>query len=147
MKLSTKGRYGMRVMLDLALHSSRGPVLLKHIAARQDISLKYLEQLVIPLKRAGLIKSLRGARGGYILNRPPAKIKSLEIIEALEGPLGMVDCVVRPQACTRANICVTRELWEEMHRVVEDLFSSTTLQDLVVRQKQRMQKGVLIYNI
>src|SRR5208283_2589512 len=102
MKISTKGRYATRAMLDLALHYGKTPVLLKDISARQDISLRYLEQIISPLIAAKLIKSTRGPRGGIALAKPPRKIKLLDIIQVLEGPVAPVECVENPGICTRA---------------------------------------------
>jgi Rrf2 family protein len=131
MKISTKARYGTRLMLELGLHYEQGPVLLKDIARLEDISEKYLSQIVIPLKNSGLVNSFRGARGGYVLARPPAKINMREVVEVLEGEINLVDCVKTPAACSRTSVCVTRTLWgkmgQQMARVLEDL----TLADLV----------------
>ena len=93
MKLSTRGRYGVRAMLELALNNGKGPVPLRDLALRQEISAKYLEQLLIPLKGAGLVKSVRGARGGYMLALEPARISLYDIVRSLEGPLAPVECV------------------------------------------------------
>ncbi|MDH4269892.1 MAG: Rrf2 family transcriptional regulator, partial [Dehalococcoidia bacterium] len=102
MKLSTKGRYGLRALLDLALHQDEGLVLLKDIARRQEVSLPYLGHLVAPLIAAGLVKSTRGARGGVLLLKPPAEVKLTEIVQLLEGSIGPVDCVDDPKSCHRS---------------------------------------------
>ncbi len=137
MKLSTKGRYGTRLMLDLALHYGQGPVLLKDIAERQDISEKYLWQLIPPLKNSGLVTSTRGAKGGYVLAKKPAKINLEEIVALLEGPINFVDCVDDPSSCKRADKCVTMDVWDEMAQKVKKYLSGITLLDLVERNMKK----------
>ncbi len=147
MKLSTRGRYGVRTLLDLALHQDEGLVLLKDIARRQEFSLPYLEHLIAPLIAAGLMKSTRGARGGVSLVKPPAEIKLGEAVQLLEGPIAPVDCVNDPALCHRAASCVTRDIWIEMKRAISRVLDSTTLQDLVERQKQKGQTETGMYYI
>ena len=131
MKISTRGRYGTRMMLDLAAHHDQGPTPLREIAKRQDLSVKYLEQLIIPLKAAGYIRSVRGARGGYTLARKPDKINVGQIIKVLEGGLSLVDCVEDPKMCEREKNCPTRDIWLRMsERLMEEL-SSLTLSDVL----------------
>ena len=141
-KLSTKGRYGTRLMLNLALHYNAGqePVILKNVSKEEDISIRYLEQIIIPLKLSKLVKSIRGAGGGYILTLPPSKIRMIEIIEALEGPIALVDCVDDLDHCERSPNCATYEVWKEATDLLKDYFSKTTLQDLVVRTKKKSPK-------
>ena len=135
MKISTRGRYGTRMMLDLAAHHNQGPTPLREIAKRQDISVKYLEQLIIPLKAAGYIRSVRGARGGYTLARKPDKINVGQIIKVLEGGLSLVDCVEDPKLCEREKNCPTRDIWLRMsERLMEEL-SSLTLSDVLDGKK------------
>ena len=147
MKLSTRGRYGVRALLDLALHSGKGTVLLKDIARRQEISLPYLEHVVTPLVAAGLVKSTRGARGGVLLLKPPAEIKLSEVVQVLEGSLAPVDCVNNPALCHRSTFCVTRDIWVEMKEAMSHVLDSTTLQDLVERQRQKGQAETEMYHI
>jgi Rrf2 family cysteine metabolism transcriptional repressor len=135
MKLSTRTRYGTRALLDLALHAGEGLVLLKDIARRQEVSLPYLEHLITPLIAAGLVKSTRGARGGVLLLKPPSEIKLSEVVQLLEGSIAPVDCVNDPKVCHRSASCVTRDIWSEMKRAMSQVLDSTTLQDLVERQK------------
>lgn len=135
MKLSTRTRYGTRALLDLALHAGEGLVLLKDIARRQEVSLPYLEHLITPLIAAGLMKSTRGARGGVLLLKPPSEIKLSEVVQLLEGSMAPVDCVNNPKICPRSDLCVTRDIWSEMQRAMIHVLDSTTLQDLVERQK------------
>ena len=135
MKISTRGRYGTRMMLDLAAHHDQGPTPLREIAKRQDLSVKYLEQLIIPLKAAGYIRSVRGARGGYTLARKPDKINVGQIIKVLEGGLSLVDCVEDPKLCEREKNCPTRDIWLRMsERLMEEL-SSLTLSEVLDGKK------------
>lgn len=138
-KLSTKGRYGTRLMLNLALHYNAGqePVILKNVAKEEEISIRYLEQIIIPLKLGKLVKSIRGAGGGYILTHPPSKVKLIEIIEALEGPIALVDCIDDLDYCDRMPRCATYEVWKEANNLLRDYFSKTTLQDLVKRSQKK----------
>jgi Rrf2 family protein len=137
MKLSTRGRYGVRTLLDLALHQDEGLILLKDIARRQEFSLPYLEHLVAPLIAAGMVKSTRGARGGVSLVKQPAEIKLGEAVELLEGPIAPADCISHPESCHRAASCVTRDIWIEMKEAMSQVLNSTTLQDLVDRQRRK----------
>ncbi len=147
MKLSTKGRYGLRALLDLALHQDEGAVLLKDIARRQEFSLPYLQHLIAPLIAAGVVKSTRGTGGGVLLLKPPAEIKLSEVLELLEGSIAPVDCVNDPQVCHRSASCVTRDIWIEMKIAMSQVLDSTTLQDLVERQRQKGQIETGMYYI
>ena len=131
MKLSTKGRYGVRLMLDLALHYEQGSVFLKDVARRQEISEKYLWQLTGPLKAARLINSTRGPHGGYTLARSPQDINLKEIVNVLEGPLCIVDCVDDPGLCNRSVDCPARGIWSTVSKSILDVLESTTLQDVL----------------
>jgi len=133
MKLSTRGRYGTRVLLDLALSGGKGPVQLKDIARRQQISLLYLEHLIAPLVAVGMIKSMRGARGGVWLAKSPQEIKLSEVVGLLEGSIAPVDCVNDPKACPRSDSCVTRDIWVELKEAMDGVLESRTLQYLVER--------------
>jgi Rrf2 family protein len=147
MKLSTRGRYGVRALLDLALHQGEGLILLKDIARRQEVSLPYLEHLITPLIAAGLVKSTRGARGGVLLFKPPSEIKLSEVVELLEGSIAPVDCVNDPKVCHRSASCVTRDVWSELKEAMSQVLDSTTMQDLVERQKQKGQAETEMYHI
>jgi len=147
MKLSTRARYGTRALLDLALQSGKGIVLLKDIARRQEISLAYLEHLITPLIAAGLIKSTRGARGGVSLLKDPQEIKLSEVLQLLEGSIAPADCVNNPKICPRSDFCVTRDIWGDMKKVMDEVLESTTLQDLVERQKRKERPKKMMYNI
>ena len=147
MKLSTRGRYGTRLLLDLALHRKEEPVLLKDIAQRQQISLPYLEHLVTPLIAGGIIRSTRGARGGVSLAKPPEQIRLSEVMRVLEGSIAPVDCVDSPGICSRSEFCVTRDIWGELKRAMAGVLESTTLQDLVERYKRKERSEEAIYYI
>lgn len=147
MKLSTRGRYGARFMLDLALHFGQGPVMLKEASVRQEISIKYLEQLVTPLRLAGLVKSTRGPHGGYHLTRVPEEITLCEIIEILEGPLALSDCLTNEEACSRSSTCVTHEIWGEVNAMVIKKLTSITLQQMAERQRELELSNAAMYHI
>lgn len=142
-KLSTKGRYGSRLMLNLALHYTNGhePVILRNVSEEEEISIRYLEQIVIPLKISKLVKSIRGAGGGYILGRPPSEIKLNEIIQALEGSCCLVDCVEDEDYCHRIPICATYEVWKEASLLLKNHFENITLQDLIKISKKKSRKS------
>ncbi|HBQ85785.1 MAG TPA: Rrf2 family transcriptional regulator [Syntrophomonas sp.] len=150
MKLSTKGRYGLRAMLEMALNADNGPITTRTIAERQEISERYLEQLLIPLKQAGLVKSIRGSQGGYILSRSPEKITVCDIIRVLEGPIAPVDCVneLNPEECDRSGFCVTRGIWTRVRDAIIEVLDSYSLQDLVDESRTHGQnKAEIIYDI
>jgi Rrf2 family cysteine metabolism transcriptional repressor len=147
MKISTRGRYATRAMMDLAQHYGKAPVLLKDISARQGISLRYLEQIVSPLIAAKLINSTRGPKGGINLARPPQKIKLSEVIQVMEGPITPVECVQNPDVCTRATSCATRDVWSDLARAMYGVLESTTLRDLAERQEKKRAGRELLYNI
>ena len=147
MKLSTKGRYGTRALLELALHHGEGPVLEKDIAQRQDIPLQYLEHLMIPLIHGGIVRSARGAKGGIWLARPPKEIKLSQVIVLLEGSIAPVECVNDPKYCPRSELCATRDIWNELKEVMTGVLESTTLQDLVDRQKRKSEPEEVMYHI
>ena len=142
MKLSTKGRYGTRAMVDLALHYGQGPIQLKEIAQREDIPLQYLERLMAPLIAAGIVKSTRGAHGGVYLLKEPQEIKLSEVIQVLEGSIAPVECIANPEVCSRSASCVTRDVWDDLKKAMDGVLENTTLQNLVERhnRKQRSQK-------
>ena len=120
-------------MVDLATKHGKGPILLKDVSRSQEISEKYLSQIIIPLKNAGLVKSFRGAHGGYTLQRDPDKINLLEIVSALEGELSLVECVSSPETCNRIDICVTQHVWCQVARAMAGTLSGITLATLVER--------------
>ena len=139
MKISTKGRYALRLMVDLALAESPSPVSLKDVATRQNLSDKYLEQIVTPLSHAGIVRSVRGAGGGYLLTRKPEEYTVGDILRPLEGDLAPVECATDESYCDRCGECVTVELWQEIHRAVSRVVDNTTLADLVERAKAKQK--------
>jgi Rrf2 family protein len=134
-------------MIELARHEGAGLILLRRIAAAESIPRKYLEQLTIPLQRAGLVLAERGPRGGYELARPSDQITAREIIEAIEGPLSLVDCVREPSACDRAPICAARRLWGKVSEAIADVLSRTTLAELREQQRAAEEYKVASYRI
>ena len=137
MKLSTRARYGTRALLDLAVQGSGEPVSLKDIAKRQQISLQYLEHLMTPLIAAGLVRSVRGPKGGVLLAKSPEEIKLSEIMQLLEGSIAPVECVDNPKVCPRSELCVTRDIWDEVKKAMEGVLQTTTLQSLIERQEKK----------
>ena len=131
MKISTKGRYGLRLMIELAKNFNKGPMLLKEISKNQNISLKYLEQIIIPLKNSGLVISKRGKKGGYILSKSPEKINLNEIITALEGEINIVECIKFPEICSNSKECLSKKLWDEINTKIENILKSYTLKNLL----------------
>ena len=144
MKISTKGRYALRLMLDIALSGGEQPVSLRDAAQRQDISDKYLEQIVTPLARAGLVRSIRGAGGGYLLTRKPEEYTVGEILRVLEGSLAPVSCAEDKACCGRADRCVTQEVWEQVAAAVSTVVDRISLGDLVERYYQKAGKEPIL---
>ena len=140
MKISTRGRYALRLMLDIALTGGESPVSLRDVAQRQDISDKYLEQISTPLSRAGLVRSVRGAGGGYLLTKSPEEYTAGEILRVLEGNLSPVSCVQDKGCCGRADRCVTQEVWEQIAAAVSGVVDHITLADLVKRYHEKQGK-------
>jgi len=141
LKFSTRVRYGMRAMLDLAVNGEGKLVLLKDIAARQEISKRYLEHMMTQLRNGGLVAAERGASGGYRLSRDPSQIKLDEVFEALEGKLAPVECVTDTSACERSDDCVVRELWCEVTGAMRGVLENKTLEDLR-RRWETMSSGI-----
>lgn len=139
MRLSTKGRYGVRLMFDLALHYGERTVSLKDAANRLGISEKYLWHLIPPLKNAGLINATRGARGGYALARQPHRISLKEILESVEGSMSLVECTEKPSLCNRSESCIAREVWMEVTNRMLQALASFTLDEMVEKQKSRQE--------
>jgi Rrf2 family protein len=135
MKLSTRGRYGMRLMVELAANYGRGPLSIATISRRQDIPLKYLEQLITPLKRSGLIKSLRGPKGGHMLTRPPSGIHVWEVVSLLETKAVLLDCLNDPGVCEHSGDCPLRPVWGKAYDAMRRIFEETTLCDILEASK------------
>ncbi len=147
MKLSARVRYGTRALLDLAIHQDEEPVPFKDIAQRQQIPLQYLEHLMTPLITAGMVRSIRGPKGGVSLAKPLEQILLSEVIQLLEGSTALVGCVDNPNLCPRSELCVTRDIWDELKKAMNGVLESTTLQDLVERQREKEQPGLAMYYI
>lgn len=146
MRLSTRSRYGMRLMFRLALHYKKKPLLLRQIAADEEISEKYLSQIIIPLRAAGLVRSARGAHGGYSMARPPDQITVRRIVETIEGDLTCVECVREPKACGRSARCAARRVWEKLAGGINRVLESITLDDLLKDHSSAPEKNP-IYHI
>lgn len=143
MRISTKGHYGLKAMFDLARHYGTTPVPLKSIAERQNLSVQYLEQLIAMLRKAGLVKSVRGARGGYILAQDPREVRVGDVIRALEGSVAPVDCVdeFNPKECDQADYCITRIVWEKIRNSLTEVMDSITLADLCQEAKRKEKEA------
>ncbi|MFH1623714.1 MAG: Rrf2 family transcriptional regulator [Pseudomonadota bacterium] len=145
--MSTRGRYGTRAMLELALNYEQGPILLKDIAKRQEVSFRYLDHLITRLKAAGLVKSIRGRGGGYILGKHPSQIRLIEVIQVLEGSIAPVDCVDDPKLCHRVDFCGTRDIWIQLKEAMANILKSVTLEELAERQKEKVEQLPVAYDI
>ena len=135
MKLSTKTRYGTRMILDMAQNYGQGAIQLGEIANRQDISVKYLEQLLIPLKKADYISSIRGPKGGHMLSKHPKEITVGEIVKILEGGIELINCLENPNECSKSNDCLTRGIWEEATKAMQDKLNAITLYQMIQSDK------------
>ena len=136
MKISTKGRYGLRILLDIVLNGASLPRLARDIATSQNISEKYISRLVIDLRKAGFIKSIRGAKGGYRMARFPEDITLLEIVETMEGRTSIVDCVLQPDACIKVGGCAVHQTWAEINRKIREVLGEVTLKDIADKHRQ-----------
>lgn len=144
MKISTKGRYALRLMIDLATYNTGQPVSIKDIAKRQEISEKYLEQIIAILNRAGFVKSVRGAQGGYMLKREPKEYTVGMILRLTEGDLAPVPCVgSESDECERRNGCVTVRVWEEINNAINGVVDSITLETLLEWQAEKSSQYVI----
>ena len=140
MKLSTRTRYGIRAIIELAMNYGNGPLQIRLIAQRQDISVKYLEQLMTILRSAGFIRSIRGSKGGYLLANQPSQIKLNEVFDALEGNVTTVECVEDNNYCDKTADCIARQVWSQVQQAIKSVLQSITLQDLV--DKAKVEKKV-----
>jgi Rrf2 family protein len=141
MKLSTRSRYGVRLMLSLARSYGQGPLFLKDIAKTEEISEKYLSLIIIPLRGVGLVSSTRGAHGGYTLARSPEKITLKEIVDVLEGNC-IVDCIKDPTACSRVETCASRDIWKLLEGRISETLEGITLQRLVAMNREKAEKNI-----
>lgn len=148
MKLSTKMRYGTRVMVDLAMVYPKRAVSVKELATNQHLSIKYLEHIMAALKGSGLIKPERGVHGGYSLARHPSAIRLAEVYRAFEGPFSLLDCIEDPNCCEMHEECPARDTWVEMNEALEKILDRTTIQDLLDRKKNlKKSTAAGMYNI
>jgi Rrf2 family protein len=135
MKLSTRGRYGTRLMLELSKHFGEGPMSMTEISKHQDIPIKYLEQIIIPLKRAKLVTSVRGPKGGHMLARPPDEISLWDVLVLLESRMALVDCLTDDGGCPNISTCPIRPIWGEAYSAMVKLFKKTTLGNVLKQSK------------
>jgi Rrf2 family protein len=131
MKLSTRSRYGARILVDLARHTDQGPVQIGEISKRQDISVKYLEQLIRPLKQASMVTSVRGPKGGHLLAKKPEEISLGQIVRLFEGQSELVECISKPELCNMSDDCQVRLAWKDATRVLYEKLDSTSIADLL----------------
>ncbi len=143
MRINTRVRYAIRMMADLAKHGGGQPVALHDVAARQNLPKMYLSQLTAPLKRGGLIKSIWGNRGGYVLNRPASEITLLDIIEAVEGPIALLDCVADPGGCERSDFCECVGVWRTINESMVATLENYSLADLISKARPVTRSGDL----
>jgi Rrf2 family transcriptional regulator, cysteine metabolism repressor len=136
-KLSTKARYAVRAMIELSREYGKGPLQLRMIAKRQDISDKYLEQVLSPLRVNGLVLTQKGSRGGYVLSRAPEEITLYDVVHIVEGSLAPVDCVDNNEICPRKDLCVTRDVWSKLKEVIIRELKSVNLAELAAKQSER----------
>ena len=146
MKLSTRTRYGVRLMIALAYKYGQATVFLKDIAKGENISEKYLSLIIIPLRRVGLVNSIRGAHGGYSLAKDPSQITLKEIVDVLEGDCSLVDCVKNPSSCPRVPMCAIRDIWSIIGRQISETLNSITL-DTMIKMKQEKAGNAIMNNI
>ena len=147
MHVTTRLRYALRAAVELAMAYKTGPVMVEKIAEKQNISRKYLENLLVGLKNSGLIASVRGSRGGYELIVPPDQVTAYDIAVAVEGEIAVTDCVIHPGVCPEVETCPTRDLWIELTMQIRRTLSSVTLKDLVQNYKEKIERLSLMYYI
>ena len=147
MRVTMKSDYGLRAMIDLATHYGEGPVPSGDIAGRQCVPEHFLDQLLVTLRRAGLLKSLRGPQGGHMLARPPAQISMSEVIRALDGSTAPMECLPTPGACQLTPGCAIRDVWRQVEDYTQQLLAATTLQQLAERHRVPQQAGEAMYYI
>lgn len=140
MRISTRARYGLRLMLSLARNFKNGYIYLKDIASQEEVSEKYLSLIVIPLRKAGLLLSSRGANGGYSLAKAPSSINLKEIIEPLEGDLNVIDCVKGEDICKKSKSCSSQDIWMLLGAKIADFLAEITLEDLLKMQKEKSDR-------
>ena len=145
MKVSTKGDYGVRALVELAHHYGQGPVQSAEIASRQEVPEPYLDQLLTTLRRAGFIRSVRGPQGGHALIQEPADVRLSDVMVALEGSLAPIACVDDPDACTRTGGCIQREVWERVRDATQEILESVSIGDLAQKEREQEHNGGRYY--
>ena len=145
MKVSTKGDYGVRALVELAHHYGEGPVQSATIASRQEVPEPYLDQLLTTLRRAGFIRSVRGPQGGHALIREPGEVKLSDVMEALEGSLAPIACVDDPESCTKSGGCVQRDVWEQVRDATRAILENVTIGDLAEKEREFNRNGGRYY--
>lgn len=143
MRISTKGRYGLRAMFELARSFGEGPLLMSAIAKRQGLSCKHLHALLTSLKSAGLVRGIRGPGGGFVLTKAPGEIRLSEVLRALEGPLALVHCVPDRRACDRVNRCAARNVWQKLSGAIEEVLDGVTLEEVDPSRSYAKRKGAI----
>lgn len=145
MKLTTKGMYGLRAMIELAMNLDQGPISIKSIGEKHNISDNYLEQIIAVLRKAGFVKSIRGAKGGYCLNQKPTSISVGDILRILEGDLNPVDCTIlnEEKQCEGADLCVSKFVWKKISDSINEVVDNITLEDLVKEQERLIENKEL----
>jgi Rrf2 family protein len=141
MKLSTRSRYGARILVDLALNSTEGPVQIGEISKRQDISVKYLEQLVRPLKQAKMVTSVLGPKGGHLLAKKPQNITLGQVVRLFEGQSELVECISNPEKCSMSHDCQVRLAWKDATKVLYEKLDNTTIADLMEGRYSEEEDG------
>ena len=134
-------------MLALAMRQGAGPLMVKDIAEQQHLPATYLEQLMVLLRKAGLVSATRGAHGGYTLSRPAAEITLAEVVEVLEGPINLTECPTGGGCCGHPESCALHDVWHQASQALIDVFSGITLANLVERQREKEASAVLMYSI
>ena len=142
MKLSTRSRYGVRLMLALAQNYGKDPIYLKDVARQENISEKYLSVIIIPLRGIGLVTSVRGAYGGYNLAKEPSRITLKEIVDVLEGTCSLVDCVKNPASCPRSGTCASHDIWSEIEGKIADTLGGITLAKMIDMSREKAEKAL-----
>ena len=145
MKVSTKGDYGVRALVELAHHYGDGPVQSAEIASRQEVPEPYLDQLLTSLRRAGFIRSVRGRQGGHVLINDPDQVRLSDVMVALEGSLAPIACVDDPEACTRTGGCVQRDVWERVRDATQEILDSVSIGDLAAKERKQNKNGGRYY--
>ena len=143
MKISTKGRYGLRILIDLATHDASKPRLVRDIAESQQISEKYISRLIVDLRRARLVRSVRGMKGGFFLARSPKEITLLDILETMEGTISIVDCVMAPEKCPKNNACPARSIWRRLNDGIREQMRSITFEDILAEYRKTTAEDAL----